>query len=238
MNVYDRLSPTKGLRQEGGVKDTMDEQAKRAEAWAARELHFRDQHKKRLSWMPWLYFSLKERHRAWAHAWQAEVQDAFRALETIEIGAGCFVSPDARLYGEPGRGVVVGDGCAIASEAFVHGPVRLGRNVSLNARTALDGGVKGIEIGDDTRIATGAALYAFNHGLHPDRLVREQPVTSKGIRIGRDVWIGANACITDGVTIGDHAVVGMGAVVTRDVAPFAIVGGAPARVLGDRRKKT
>jgi acetyltransferase-like isoleucine patch superfamily enzyme len=44
--------------------------------------------------------------------------------------------------------------------------------------------------------------------------------------------------ITDGVTIGDHAVVGMGAVVTRDVHEWAIVGGVPARVLGDRRTQT
>lgn len=216
----------------------MDDEEKQTEASATRELHFREQHKKRLSWMPWLYFSLKERHRAWAQAWQDEVQNSFRELETIEIASGCFVSPEARLFGEPGRGIVMQEGCSLAAEVFIHGPVRLGRNVSLNARSALDGGVRGIEIGDDTRIATGAALYAFNHGLSPDRLVREQPVVSRGIRIGKDVWIGANACITDGVTIGDHAVVGMGAVVTRDVAPFAIVGGAPARVLGDRRNKT
>lgn len=203
-----------------------------------RDLSFREQHKKRLSWMPWLYFSLKERHRGWAQAWQADVQEALRELETIQIASGCFVAPEAKLFGEPGRGIVLEEGCSIAAEAFVHGPVHLGRNVSLNARTALDGGVKGIVIGNDTRIATGAALYAFNHGMSPQRLVREQPVTSKGIRIGKDVWIGANACITDGVTIGDHAVVAMGAVVTKDVEPYAIVGGAPARMIGDRRNKT
>ena len=53
--------------------------------------------------------------------------------------------------------------------------------------------------------------------------------------IGRDVWIAAGAGVTDGVTIGDHAVIGMGAVVTRDVPEWAIVGGVPARVIGDRR---
>ncbi len=87
-----------------------------------------------------------------------------------------------------------------------------------------------------TRIATGAVLYAFDHGLDPAREVREQPVTSKGIRIGRDVWIGANAGVTDGVRIGDHAVVAMGAVVTRDVPAWAIVGGVPADPR-DRRER-
>lgn len=197
----------------------------------------REQHKLRLSWMPWLYFSLKPQHRAWAEAWQREVQERFRTLETIEIEEGCFVAPEARLFAEPGRTIRIGRGCAIAAEAFVHGPVVLGPEVSLNARVSLDGGSAGIEIGEGTRIATGAALYAFDHGMAPDRPIRSQPVRSRGIRIGRDVWIGANACVTDGVTIGDHAVVAMGAVVTRDVPEWAIVGGAPARIIGDRRDK-
>ena len=62
-----------------------------------------EQHKKRLSWMPWLYFSLKPKHRDWARAWQREVQQELQALETIEIAAGCFVAPEARLLAEPGR---------------------------------------------------------------------------------------------------------------------------------------
>ena len=99
----------------------------------------------------------------------------------------------------------------------------------------MDGGAAGIHIGEGTRIASGAALYAFDHGMAPDRTIRSQPVRSRGIRIGRDVWIGANACITDGVVVGDHAVVAMGAIVTRDVPAWAIVGGSPARPIGDRR---
>jgi acetyltransferase-like isoleucine patch superfamily enzyme len=198
---------------------------------------FREQHKLRLSWMPWLYFVLKERHRDWAQAWQREVQDRLMECETIQIAEGCFIAPEARLFGEPGRGIVIGPGCAVAADVFMHGPITLGRDVSVNARAALDGGARGIHIGDGTRIASGASLYAFDHGLDPERPVRAQPVTSRGIRIGQDVWIGANAGITDGVAIGDHAVVGMGAVVTRDVPEWAMVGGVPARIIGDRRER-
>jgi acetyltransferase-like isoleucine patch superfamily enzyme len=195
----------------------------------------REQHKRRLAWMPWLYFTLKVRHRAWAEAWQAEVQARLLTQETVQIGQGCFIAPEAAIFGEPGRAVVLGDRCAIATQAFLHGPLVLGNDVSVNAGARLDGGRKGLWVGDGTRIASGAALYAFDHGLGPDRAVREQPVRSRGIRVGRDVWIGANAGVTDGVVIGDHAVVAMGAVVTRDVADWAIVAGVPAAVIGDRR---
>jgi acetyltransferase-like isoleucine patch superfamily enzyme len=200
-------------------------------------LRYREQHKLRLSWMPWLYFSLKDRHRQWAEAWQEEVQARLRDLETVEIGRGGFIAPEARIFGEPGRGVRIGDRCAIAAEAFLHGPITLGDEVSINARTTLDGGAEGIRIGSGTRIASGVAIYAFDHGIAPDHPIREQPVRSRGIEIGADVWIGALAGITDGVRIGDHAVVAMGAVVTRDVPPWAIVAGVPAQIIGDRRDR-
>ena len=197
----------------------------------------RDQHKRRLAWMPWLFFALKARHRAWAEAWQADVQARLAAQETVRLGTGCFIAPDAAIFGEPGRGVVLGDRCAVAAQAFLHGPLTLGDDVSINAGARLDGGRKGITIGDGTRIASGAALYAFDHGMKPDCDIKDQAVRSRGIRLGRDVWIGANAGVTDGVTIGDHAVVAMGAVVTRDVPDWAIVAGAPAVVVGDRRDR-
>jgi acetyltransferase-like isoleucine patch superfamily enzyme len=203
---------------------------------AMRDLEaLREQHKRRLAWMPWLYFTLKAKHKAWAEIWQAEVQARLITQETVQIGHGCFIAPEAAIFGEPGRAVVIGDRCAIAAQAFLHGPISLGNDVSVNAGARLDGGRKGLLVGDGTRIASGAALYAFDHGLKADRNIRDQPVRSFGIRIGWDVWIGANAGITDGVVIGDHAVVAMGAIVTRDVPEWAIVGGVPAVVIGDRR---
>lgn len=195
---------------------------------------YREQHKQRLAYMPWLYPRLKPRHRSWALAWQEAVQAELERLETVRFGAHCFVAPQARLFAEPGRLIEVGAHSHIAAEAVLHGPIRLGEYVSLNHHVTLEGGAAGIEVGDHSRIAAYCTLYAFDHGMEADRLIREQPVRSRGIRLGRDVWLGARAGVVDGVTIGDHAVVGMGAVVTRDVPAWTVVAGNPARPIGRR----
>jgi len=194
-------------------------------------------HRRRMARMPWLYFRAKPAIRAWAEPWQAEILARLHRTEDVELDPSCFVAPDADLVAEPGRRIVAGPRCAFASGVFVHGPVVLGTDVSLNPQVTVEGGTAGIEIGDGTRIATGARLFAFDHGIAPDRPVRDQPTRSRGIRVGCDVWIGANAGLTDGISVGDHAVVAMGAVVTHDVPPWAIVGGVPARVIGDRRDR-
>jgi serine acetyltransferase len=200
-----------------------------------REAELAVQHKQRMAFMPWLYFQAPPHVRAWAEAWQRQVHARLSSLEQVELHPGCFIAEEARLFAEPRRRIVVGEGASVAAHAFLHGPIELAANVSINPYVALDGGQAGIVIGAGTRIATRASLFAFDHGIAPDSEVRTQPVRSRGIRVGADVWIGAHACVTDGVHIGDHAVVGAGAVVTRDVPDYAIVGGVPAAIIGDRR---
>lgn len=196
----------------------------------------REQHIRRLSHMPWLYHRHRAKpHLAWLTAWQLEVQERLVALETVTIGSDCFVAPDAAIFAEPKRAVIIGSRCSIAGQTFIHGPVILEDDVSINIGVCMDGGSRGIVIGAGTRVGAQSKLYAFNHGFAPDTPIYTQPVTSEGIVIGADVWIGAGAGITDGVRVGDHAVVGMGAIVTRDVPAFAVVAGVPARVIGDRR---
>jgi len=195
------------------------------------------QHKKRLAWMPWLYYRLKARQRQWAHPWQAELQKQLMALETVHFEENCFVAPDAALFAEPGRAIVVGANSFIATGCYLHGPIALGKHVAINHGCSLDGGQQGIRIGDHSRIANHCRIYAFDHGMAPDRPIWQQASTSRGITIGRDVWIGANVGIVDGVSIGDHAVIGMGSVVTRDIPAWAVVAGNPACTKGDRRNK-
>ncbi|HEX2661175.1 MAG TPA: acyltransferase [Polyangia bacterium] len=198
----------------------------------------RARHQRRLSYMPWLYHAQRARgapHLDWILAWQHDVQSELCRHEAVTIGADTFVAPDAQIFAEPNRPVIIGARCSVAATAYLHGPLTLGDDVSINPGAHLEGGRGGIVLGAKVRIAAGAKLYAFEHGLAPDAAIVDQPTTSLGIRLGDDVWVGANAGITDGVTIGDHAVVGMGAVVVRDVPAWAVVGGVPARILGDRR---
>lgn len=199
---------------------------------------YRTQHKLRLSYMPWLYAELKPAHKDWAETWQQEIQAYLQTVETIHIGQGCFIAPEAKLFAEPGRPITIGDGSYIAADAVIHGPVTLGKNVSINHHVSMDGGSKGIYIGDNSRIAAYSQLYAFNHGMDADRLICEQPTHSQGIYIGVDVWLGANVGVVDGITIGDHAVIGMGSQVSHNIAPYKIVVGNPLRIVGDRRDKS
>lgn len=105
--------------------------------------------------------------------------------------------------------------------------IAIGRNVFINSGCHFqDQG--GIAIGDGALIGHNVVLAAVNHALEPEKRRRNRYAP---IRIGENVWIGSNATILPGVTLGDWAVVAAGAVVTKDVPPMTVVGGVPARVL-------
>lgn len=102
-----------------------------------------------------------------------------------------------------------------------------GKNVFVNAGCCFqDQG--GITIGDGALIGHHVVLATINHGLNPDERTASYFAP---IVIGKNVWIGANATVLQGVTIGDNSVVAAGAVVNRDVPANTIVGGVPARII-------
>lgn len=105
--------------------------------------------------------------------------------------------------------------------------IAIGRNVFINSGCHFqDQG--GIAIGDGALIGHNVVLATVNHALEPEKRRRNRYAP---IRIGENVWIGSNATILPGVTLGDWALVAAGAVVTKDVPPMTVVGGVPARVL-------
>ncbi|QOW45881.1 MULTISPECIES: DapH/DapD/GlmU-related protein [Acinetobacter] len=196
-----------------------------------RLLKYREQHKHRLNYMPWLYYSLKPKNCVWAEQWQQDYQQYLMDMETIEIGKNCFISPLAHIFAEPGRNIKIGDNTFIAADCTLHGPLDIGNEVAINHHCILDGGRVGIKLHDQVRIAAYCHLYAFDHGMDLNSPIYQQAVTSKGIEIGKDVWLGAHVGIKDGISIGDHAVVGMNSMVTKNIAEREIVVGNPARFI-------
>ena len=85
-----------------------------------------------------------------------------------------------------------------------------------------------IALGDNLLMGPGVKMFSSNHGTAPDKVINQQEWIERDIVVGNDVWIGANASIVPGVRVGDGAIVAAGAVVTKDVAPYSIVGGVPA----------
>lgn len=94
--------------------------------------------------------------------------------------------------------------------------------------------IEQVSIGDHTLIAPGCFITDHGHGIAANSRIDQQPCAAEAVRIGSDVWLGAGAVVLPSVEIGDGAVIGAHAVVTRDVAPYEIVAGVPARVIGRR----
>lgn len=106
---------------------------------------------------------------------------------------------------------------------------RIGNNVVINKRVVLD--VRGgVFIGNNVDIAQDVQIWTAEHDVHGT----DHKMTSAPVTICDNVWIASRATILPGVTIGEGAVVAAGAVVTKDVPPYAIVGGVPARKIGER----
>lgn len=94
-----------------------------------------------------------------------------------------------------------------------------------------------VDIGDHVIMGPDVKIYSRNHRF--DRL--DVPIQKQGknyyhTQIGNDVWLGAHVIVTAGCTIGDHAIIAAGAVVTGDVPPYAIMGGVPAKIIRYRNE--
>ena len=146
------------------------------------------------------------------------------------VGPGVSLGPD-RLGNLDGV-VEVADSCELNQGVELNpwgGSIRIARRVWLGPYVVIYGH-GGVEIGEQALISMHCTILSSNHGIPPmGTLIRDTADKLLPTKIGRDVWIGANAVILGGVTIGNGAVVGAGAVVTNDVAPGAIVAGVPAR---------
>ncbi len=172
----------------------------------------------------------------WRTASAEQRADQVRRLAELRarghhVGVGCVVSPLAAVHPDS---FVLGDRSYVAAHAHVSGDVEIGADCSLNVGAALRGRVR---TGRAVRIGAWTAVLGFDHGFDdPDTEMFRQPLRTRGVHIGDDVWLGAHVVVLDGVRIGSHSVVGAGAVVTHDVPDWTLVAGNPARVIRERRR--
>ena len=129
------------------------------------------------------------------------------------------------------KGFLKNCGCRVIVKynADISPYIELGDNSELGTRCMIQSGVK---IGKDVLMGPDVKIYGRNHRFErADIPVRLQGKTQHETTIGDDVWIGANVVILPGASVGNHAVIGAGAIITRDIPAWAIAGGNPATVI-------
>lgn len=115
------------------------------------------------------------------------------------------------------------------------GGIEIGDNVGINHGSTLSG-MASLVVGNDVLIGPNCNILTSNHKFeNPNKVINTQGVDSKPIKVGNDVWIGANVVVLPGVTVGNGAIIGANAVVTKDIEPYTVVGGIPAKFIKFRK---
>lgn len=174
-----------------------------------------------------------------------EAVTGFYGIDTL--GKNARIHPAFQIRRGPsfeGRGIHVGDDVVFfgytmlvlgAPEWYPLANISIGSGVIMNM-SAYISGEGGLSIGDYALIGSNSNILTGGHAIHGgDPVIVKNPLTFGPIHIGNSVWVGAGATIIDGVTIGEGAVVGAGSVLTRDVEPYSVYVGNPARFKHYRR---
>jgi acetyltransferase-like isoleucine patch superfamily enzyme len=167
-----------------------------------------------------------------------------RYADQIRLAPSVYLDHGVYLHACPG-GIEIGEGTIVMHHAELHvynfrdlpqSGIRIGRE-SLIGEFCVIRGTGGVRIGDRVYLSPMVHIYSNSHVFDdPDVCFIDQGITTLGVTIEDECWIGAMAAILDGVTVGHNSVVAAGAVVTKDVPPHSLVAGVPARVIRNLRE--
>lgn len=173
----------------------------------------------------------------WPHGMASRWRILYLRALGMEIGGRCRI--ESVRVRRPAR-IHLGDGNALTEGCWLWPPdapgkcvIRIGDRNYFNRDVMLDSNEL-ISIGDDNMFGPGVYVTDSNHGIRSGERILDARLVAAPVRIGNDCWIGAKAVILSGVDVGDRAVVGAGAVVTKSVEGGAIVAGVPAVRIGTR----
>lgn len=171
---------------------------------------------------------------------------SIRYARHLSTGKDFIVEDYAEVNCMTYRGIIVGDRVTIGKHAIIRPTniygsaigegLKIGNNSSIGPYSYI--GCSGyIEIGDNVMMSPRVSIYSENHLFdNPELTIKEQGVKREFVKIEDDCWIAANTIILAGVTIGRGSVIAAGSVVNKDVPPYSIVGGVPAKVIKSRRE--
>lgn len=143
-------------------------------------------------------------------------KNGIRLGDAVSIGMNTTILCTGSLFSELGKGLIVGNNVGLGTHGFL-------------------GCAGGVEIGDDTIFGNFVSIHSENHNFSETELpIRQQGVNRKGVKIGRDCWVGAKVTFLDGARIGDGCIVAAGAVVRGTFPAYSIIGGVPAKIIKSR----
>ena len=169
-----------------------------------------------------------------------------KCANKLRIGSGVSFKDGVSIDALSTDGVQIGDNVSVGDNTAIicSGSITaIGKGISIGKNTGIAnncffGAAGGIKIGSDVVMGQNVRFHAENHEFSdPNRLIKDQGVSHKGIKIGNNCWIGAGAVFLDGAEIGDGCVVGANAIVNKTFANNSVIAGIPARVIKMRIKE-
>lgn len=164
----------------------------------------------------------------------------------IIIGKSFTAKNQVTIDGLSKKGIKFGDNVTICNNVIIEctGVIRdLGEGLKIGDRSSIGDfsfiAARGyIEIGNDVLVAPRVSFHSENHVFEKNDIpIRIQGESRKGIKVEDNCWIGAGSIILDGVTIGTGSIVAAGSVITKDVEPYTVVAGVPAKMIKSRIKE-